>query len=164
MKKLSQINPIQHPSNLKTRKRVGRGPGAGQGKTAGRGANGAGSRSSGHNHQRFEGGRAPMLRRMPKYAGFKSLKKSFYALVNVAELAEIPAGTDVNIEFFFFNGLFDRKHPRIKVLGDGEIEVALKVQAHSFSKNAKEKIEKAGGSCIIVEEPFWKLLATEENM
>lgn len=161
---MSQINPIQHPSNLKTRKRVGRGPGAGQGKTAGRGSNGAGKRSSGHNHQRFEGGRIPMLRRMPKFAGMKSMKKLFFALVNIDELADIPEGTEVNIEFFFFNGMFDRKHPKIKVLGDGEITKPLTVHAHAFSKSAQEKIEKAGGTCVVVHEPFWKLLSIEENL
>lgn len=161
---MSQINPIQHPSTLKKRKRVGRGQAAGQGTTCGRGDKGAGKRSGNNNHPRFEGGRIPVLRRMPKFSGMKSLKKSFYSIINVDELAEIPEGTEANIEFFFFNGLFDRKHPKIKVLGKGEIDKPLTVYAHAFSKSAQQKIEKAGGTCIVVHEPYWKLLGIEENL
>jgi large subunit ribosomal protein L15 len=138
---LSPAKGSKHP-----RKRVGRGPGSGTGKTAGRGEKGQKSRS-GHTHRAgFEGGQMPLVRRVPK-RGFTNIFKVEYAVVNLAQLAELPGEmTDVTPEVLVNQGLVRSGKP-VKVLGDGEIGKALKVTANKFSKSARAKIEAAGGSC-----------------
>ncbi len=139
--KLHTISPAD--GSKKTRKRVGRGPGSGVGKTSGRGHNGQKSRRGYSRRLGFEGGQMPLVRRVPK-RGFKNAFRTVYAVVNLRDLAEFEG--DVTPESLMANGLV-HKGELIKILGDGEIEIALKVTAHRFSKSARQKIEAAGGTC-----------------
>ena len=129
-------------------KRVGRGPGSGHGKTAGRGNKGQKSRS-GYRHQRgFEGGQMPLHRRVPK-RGFTNIFRVEYEIVNLADLDRFEAGASVNPETLAASRL-TRKNRPVKILGDGKIEKALTVSAHKFSASAKAGIEAAGGRCEVL--------------
>jgi len=130
------------------RKRVGRGPGSGHGKTAGRGNKGQQSRT-GYRHQRgFEGGQMPLHRRLPK-RGFTNIFRVEYDIVNLRDLAAFDAGDAVNPEILVAARL-TRKNRPVKILGDGELQKALTVSAHKFSASAKASIEKAGGRCEVL--------------
>ncbi len=128
----------------KTRRRVGRGPGSGRGKTAGRGEKGQRSRSGYSSQRGFEGGQMPLHRRLPK-RGFVNIFRKEYRTVNVARLNGLKAGTTVTLEILQNAGLVKKGRDDIKILGHGDLTVALTVQAHKFSKSAVEKIEAAGG-------------------
>src|SRR5690242_4127830 len=130
------------------RKRVGRGPGSGNGKTAGRGYKGAQSRSGWKYKRGFEGGQMPLHRRVPK-RGFTNIFKAEYNVVNLEKLAALGE-TTITLEVLKNAGLVKRG-PLVKVLGDGELKSALTVHAHKFSKSAQEKIEKAGGKVEVVQ-------------
>jgi len=131
-----------------SRKRVGRGPGSGHGKTAGRGSKGQKSRS-GYSHLRgFEGGQMPLHRRLPK-RGFTNIFRRPYDPVNLSNLAPFSAGQEVTPELLHSRGLTG-KNSLVKILGGGEIAKALIVRAHKFSASARAKIEKAGGRCEVV--------------
>jgi large subunit ribosomal protein L15 len=127
----------------KDRKRVGRGPGSGLGKTAGRGEKGQKSRSGYSRRAGFEGGQMPLIRRVPK-RGFTNIFRTEYTVVNLAQLAGLEG--EIGPELLASKGLV-RAGRRLKVLGDGEVESALTVRAHKFSKSARAKIEAAGGTC-----------------
>lgn len=127
------------------RKRVGRGPGSGLGKTAGRGEKGQKSRSGYSRRPGFEGGQMPLVRRVPK-RGFTNVFRTEYAVVNVGDLAEGAAGSEITPESLAAAGLVRRGKP-LKILGDGEIGRAVNVKAHAFSASARAKIEGAGGAC-----------------
>lgn len=127
------------------RKRVGRGPGSGLGKTAGRGEKGQKSRSGYSRRPGFEGGQMPLVRRVPK-RGFTNVFRVEYAVINVGDLAEGSTGSEVTPESLAAAGLVRRGKP-LKVLGDGEIGRAVQVKAHAFSASARAKIEAAGGAC-----------------
>ncbi len=130
------------------RKRVGRGPGSGHGKTAGRGNKGQKSRS-GYRHQRgFEGGQMPLHRRLPK-RGFTNIFRVEYDIVNIGDLDRFDAGTAVNPAALAELRLA-RRNRLVKILGDGELKKALTVSAHKFSASAKARIEAAGGSCEVL--------------
>ena len=131
------------------KKRVGRGPGSGHGKTAGRGHKGQGSRS-GYRHQRgFEGGQMPLHRRVPK-RGFTNIFRIEYDIVNLGDLAErFEAGASVTPETLATARLSRKSRP-VKILGDGELKKALNVSAHKFSASAKARIEAAGGRCEVL--------------
>ena len=128
-----------------TRKRVGRGPGSGNGKTAGRGNKGAQSRS-GYSYKRgFEGGQMPLHRRLPK-RGFTNIFRSEYAVINLDQLeALFDAGTDVTPEVLHGRGLAQGTQ-KIKVLGRGDLTKTLNIKAHKFSGAAATKIQAAGGT------------------
>jgi large subunit ribosomal protein L15 len=145
--KLHDLKPARGSKHA--RKRLGRGPGSGTGKTAGRGEKGQKSRS-GHSHRiGFEGGQMPLVRRVPK-RGFTNIWRTVYTIVNVEELEKVfageAAGQDVTPDALVARGLVRSGRP-VKVLGVGEVGRALKVKAHRFSKSARAKIEAAGGSC-----------------
>ena len=130
------------------RKRVGRGPGSGHGKTSGRGHKGQGSRS-GYRHQRsFEGGQMPLHRRVPK-RGFTNIFRVEYDVVNLVDLDRFEAGASVTPETLAVARL-SRKSRLVKILGNGEIKKALNVSAHKFSASAKARIEAAGGRCEVL--------------
>jgi large subunit ribosomal protein L15 len=129
---------------VKNRFRVGRGPGSGNGKTAGRGSKGAKSRSGYSRRRGFEGGQMPLIRRLPK-RGFTNIFARDVATVNVGELNRFPEGTVVTPALLVQNGVVRKRHDAIKVLGDGELKKKLVVEAHAFSAGAKAKIEAAGG-------------------
>jgi len=139
--KVHHLRPAPGAHTPKTR--VGRGEGS-KGKTAGRGTKGSGARQN--VPANFEGGQMPIHMRLPKLKGFKNPFKVSYQVVNVARLAELfPDGGDVRVEDLIEMGAV-RDGQLVKVLGNGELAVALTVSAHAFSASAKEKIEKAGGS------------------
>jgi large subunit ribosomal protein L15 len=146
---LSNLRPpkgAKHP-----RKRVGRGPGSGHGKTASRGSKGAKSRSGFRFKRGFEGGQTPLHRRVPK-RGFHNPFRVEYAVVNLDTLGEIfEAGTAVTPELLRERGIVRDRTAAIKVLGRGEISKALTVHAHKFSGSAAEKIAAAGGKAEVVE-------------
>ena len=129
------------------RKRVGRGPGSGWGKTAGRGENGQNSRSGGGVRPGFEGGQMPLIRRIPK-RGFTNINRVEYQVVNVRDLDRFEG--DVTVDGLKAAGLVGSLRKPVKILGQGEIEKSLQVTAHAFTKSAQAKIEAAGGSVSLV--------------
>ncbi len=141
--KLAGLKP--EPGSTKRKKRIGRGPGSGHGKTSGRGHTGAGQHSAPRHDARFEGGQMPFYRRIPK-RGFVNPTRKEYAAVNIGDLAELDAAV-VTIELLRERGLVGRSES-VKILGGGELGRALSVTAHAFSKTAREKIEKAGGKAV----------------
>ena len=139
--KLHELSPAK--GSKQKRKRVGRGPGSGLGKTAGRGEKGQKSRTGYSSRPGFEGGQMPLVRRVPK-RGFTNIFKTEYSVVNVGELAELEG--EVSPEVLVRRGLVRSGRP-VKVLGEGELGKALRVTANKFSKSARAKIEAAGGTC-----------------
>ncbi len=141
--KLHHLRPAPGAKTEKTR--VGRGEGS-KGKTAGRGTKGSGARKN--VPANFEGGQMPMHMRIPKLKGFKNPFRVEYQVVNVARLGELfPKGGTVTIEDLVEAGAV-REGALVKVLGTGDIAVALNVTAHAFSASAKDKLAKAGGSAV----------------
>ena len=146
------LNNLRPPKGAKhAKRRVGRGPGSGHGKTASRGHKGAKSRS-GHRFKRgFEGGQMPLHRRVPK-RGFHNPFRVEYAVVNLDTLAEVfEAGSSVTPELLRERGLVRKAKSKIKVLGRGDITKKLTVQAHKFSGKAAEKIAAVGGSVEVLQ-------------
>ena len=139
--KLHELSPAT--GSRHKRKRVGRGPGSGVGKTAGRGSKGQKSRSGHSRRYGFEGGQMPLVRRVPK-RGFTNLFRTRYEVVNVRQLNDFEG--DVTPERLAESGLVRVGLP-VKVLGDGDIGRAVTVVAHRFSRSARAKIEAAGGRC-----------------
>jgi large subunit ribosomal protein L15 len=139
--KLHDLSPA--PGSKQARKRVGRGPGSGLGKTAGRGHKGGQSRSGYRQRPGFEGGQMPLIRRVPK-RGFTNDFRVEYAVVNVGKLEGL--GKVVTPELLAERGLVHARMP-VKILAAGEISTAVTVSAHKFSVAAKAKIESAGGRC-----------------
>ena len=134
------------PGSTHSRKRVGRGPGSGHGKTAGRGMNGQYSRSGGGKGPGFEGGQTPLARRLPKLPGFTNINRVEYIPVNVSRLEEkFEAGDVVDGESLKAKRIIKHADDLVKVLGDGEITKALTVKVDKVSKSAQAKIEAAGG-------------------
>jgi len=132
----------------KKRKRVGRGPGSGNGVTAGRGEKGQKSRSGYSRKRGFEGGQMPLIRRVPK-RGFHNPFRVEYETVNVSRLAELE-GDEFTPESLLASNVVRKRTAPVKILGDGEISRKVTVSAHKFSKSAKEKIEAAGGKAIVI--------------
>jgi large subunit ribosomal protein L15 len=142
MTELHNLRPA--PGSTKKRKRVGRGPGSGTGKTSGRGQKGQKARSGGSVRVGFEGGQMPLQRRIPK-GGFTPLNRVEYQVVNVRALEELE-DAEITPEVLRKRGLIGSLREPVKVLGTGELTRAVKVSAHAFSGSAQEKIEGAGGS------------------
>lgn len=140
--KLHDLSPAV--GSTQSRKRVGRGPGSGLGKTAGRGHKGQGSRAGSRMVPGFEGGQMPLVRRVPKRGFNNATFRVEYAVVNLDQLADL--GGEVTPELLREKGIVRGRKP-IKVLGDGELKKAVRVVAHKFSKSARAKIEAAGGRC-----------------
>ena len=143
---LGRLHPA--PGAKRPRKRVGRGPGSGQGKAAGRGHKGRGSRSGGNTPPGYEGGQMPLQRRLPK-RGFRPVTRVEYAIVNLGQLTGFPAGSTVGPEELREHGLVRGRRP-VKCLADGALDRALTVRAHAFSKQARERIAAAGGSTEVL--------------
>lgn len=146
MKNLSNLRAPKQANRNK--KRIGRGMGSGTGKTSGRGHKGQGSRSGSRLMRGFEGGQMPLHRRLPK-RGFTNIFRTEYTVLNLDRLAELGE-KELTIEKLAELGLVKRRSDLVKVLGNGELKVAVTVHAHKFSKAAQEKIEKAGGKAIVV--------------
>lgn len=145
--KLHHLRPAE--GSKKRKIRVGRGEGGRRGKTAGRGTKGLKARSK--VRQGFEGGQTPLQRRIPKLKGFNNPNRVEFTVVNVGRLAEFDADTTVSPDELREAGIA-KKRGKIKVLGQGDIDVALTVKAHAFSIGAADKIKAAGGSIEIIEE------------
>jgi large subunit ribosomal protein L15 len=134
----------------KPKRRIGRGPGSGHGKTSTRGAKGQGSRTGYSSLRVFEGGQMPLVRRIPK-RGFHNRFADSVAVVNLAVLEKhFASGDEVNAEALEGKGLLAGRYDKLKILGDGELSKKLKVVAHGFSGSAREKIEKAGGEAVVL--------------
>src|SRR5262245_50976328 len=134
------------------RKRVGRGPGSGLGKTAARGHKGWGQRSGTSRRPGYEGGQMPIYRRVPKRGFTNARFRTEYTIVNVEQLESFPDGAVVDLAAVLSHGLTSKVSNLLKVLGDGKLEKKLTVRAQKFSKSAAEKIKKAGGSLVELEE------------
>ena len=140
--KLNSISPL--PGSTKTRKRVGRGHGSGLGKSAGRGDKGAGQRSGFKRRAWFEGGQMPLARRLPM-RGFKNIFKKEFQIVNIDSIEALGL-EEVNAQTLMDNGLIRSAFKPVKILGNGDVKSKINLTATIFSKSAKEKIEKAGGT------------------
>jgi large subunit ribosomal protein L15 len=146
--KLHELSPAA--GSTKERKRIGRGAGSGQGKTAGKGHKGQKARAGRGMRPGFEGGQMPLQRRIPK-RGFNNIFRTEMAIVNVAALeANYDAGAVVTIDSLIEKGLVKKVLDGVKVLGYGELSKALTVQANAISESAKQKIEAAGGKIEVI--------------
>ena len=145
-----KLHELKAPAgSTKNRKRRGRGTATGQGKTGGRRMNGQNSRSGGGVRLGFEGGQMPLYRRLPK-RGFNNKWATVYATLNVSDLNRFEAGTEVTPELLKEVGLTKKVVDGIKILGNGNLEKALTVKAHKFTKVAEEKISAAGGKAEVI--------------
>ncbi|PIE65904.1 MAG: 50S ribosomal protein L15 [Deltaproteobacteria bacterium] len=147
MNELSNLRPPEGAH--KSRKRIGRGPGSGNGKTAGRGQKGQKARAASKKRPGFEGGQMPIYRRLPA-RGFRPMNKKVWAIVNVVDLNEFDAGTEITPELLHAEGFIRKATDAVKILGDGELTVALDVRAHKFSKSAEDKIKARGGNVEVI--------------
>lgn len=144
---LQDLRPAKGAKVKKTR--VGRGQASGLGKTSGRGHGGQKSRTGGGVRLGFEGGQLPIYRRLPK-RGFSNARfKTEYAILNIGDLAELGL-EEITPEVLVEQGIIKKLYDGLKILGDGEIDQALTVKAHKFTKSAVEKIEKAGGKAEVI--------------
>src|SRR4030042_4158893 len=134
----------------KPRKRIGRGPGSGHGKTSGKGHKGSLSRAGSGGKVGYEGGQMPLFRRLPKrgFSNYRFIRR--YEIVNVSQLDRFEDGSDVDIKTLFRAGLVDSTSSKVKVLGDGELTKKLNVSVHKFSKAAQDKILSCGGVVKVV--------------
>jgi large subunit ribosomal protein L15 len=145
--KLHELKPAE--GSRKERKRLGRGIGSGQGKTAGKGHKGQNARSGGGVRLGFEGGQTPLYRRLPK-RGFTNFARKEYAIVNLDTLNRFVDGTEVTPELLIESGVVSNEKAGIKILAKGTLEKKLTVKAHKFSSAAKEAIEAAGGNTEVI--------------
>ena len=143
---LSNLHPAKN--SRKDRKRVGRGPGSGRGKTAGRGTKGQKSISGYSRKRSFEGGQMPLSRRVPK-RGFTNIFKKEYKEINLDRLERISKNK-IQLKDFVDAGFLRNESQAVKVLGRGELTSAKEIHAHKFTRSAQEKIKKAGGKAIII--------------
>ncbi|WP_066072355.1 50S ribosomal protein L15 [Neobacillus soli] len=145
--KLHELKPTE--GSRKERKRLGRGIGSGQGKTAGKGHKGQNARSGGGVRLGFEGGQTPLFRRLPK-RGFTNFARKEFAIVNLDTLNRFEEGTEVTPELLIESGVVSNEKAGIKILAKGNVEKKLTVKAHKFSSAAKEAIEAAGGNTEVI--------------
>lgn len=145
--KLHELTAVE--GSTKERKRIGRGHGSGQGKTAGKGHKGQKARSGGSIRPGFEGGQMPLQRRIPK-RGFKNIFAKKVISINVEELEKFGEGSVVDANELINMGLIKRDFDKIKILGNGNLTKNLTVKAQMFSKSAIEKIESAGGKAEVI--------------
>ena len=145
--KIHDLSPLR--GLRKRKKRVGRGPGSGHGKTSCRGHKGQKSRSGGNIPSGFEGGQMPIQRRLPK-RGFTNIFKKNYTLINIKDLMRFGKNSNLDMEALRNAGLVKRERDRVKLLGNGEISYPVVIKVHKVSKAAREKIEAAGGRVEVV--------------
>jgi large subunit ribosomal protein L15 len=143
---LSNLHPAK--KSRKNRKRIGRGPGSGYGKTAGRGTKGQKSISGYSRKRGFEGGQMPLHRRVPK-RGFTNIFRKEYSVVNLARLEKM-AKDEITIKDLVEAGLIKKETDRVKILGQGDMASSKTIHAHKFSQCAQKKIEEAGGKAVLV--------------
>ena len=131
-----------------TRQRVGRGTGSGNGKTSGRGHKGRGQRSGGSRRAGYEGGQMPIYRQVPKRGFTNARFRTDYTILNVGLLDAFEDGATVDLDGILAKGLASKNTELLKLLGNGDLSTKLTVRAQRFSKTAREKIEKAGGTVV----------------
>ena len=147
----STLNTLKSNSGARKKKlRKGRGIAAGQGASCGFGMRGQKSRSGRPTRPGFEGGQMPLYRRVPKLKHFEIINQKNFSVINITKLNEFKDEEIVNLDSLVKKGLLFKPKFPLKILGNGDLKVKLKVQAHAFTKNAKEKIENAGGSCELI--------------
>lgn len=149
---MAGINTLRpDPGSTHKTKRIGRGPGSGHGKTAGRGNKGMWSRSGSSQKRGFEGGQMPLHRRMPKRGFTNAVFKKSFSTVNVGDLGKFDEGSKIGPQELVDAGVIRRLEKNgLRVLGDGQVDRALHVSAHYFTEGAREKITKAGGTCEVI--------------
>jgi len=140
-----------HAGSKKARKRIGRGPGSGHGKTATMGNKGQKARAGASKGKGFEGGQMPLTRRIPK-RGFKNPFRKEYAIIKVGDLQAFQGRAEVGLEDFMESGLVDRVKDGVKLLGNGDIDFALKVKVHKASQQAIDKIRAQGGEVEVAQQ------------
>ncbi len=145
--RLNELSPA--PGSVKDVKRIGRGHGSGNGKTAGKGHKGQNARSGGGVRPGFEGGQMPLYRRLPK-RGFTNIFAKSYVEVKISDLEKFDNGTEITAEFLKENGVIKKIKDGIVILGNGEITKKLTVKAVRFTASAKSKIEAAGGKAEVI--------------
>ncbi|MBD2137447.1 50S ribosomal protein L15 [Anabaena sp. FACHB-1237] len=145
--RLNDLKPQK--GSKKRRKRVGRGISAGQGASAGLGMRGQKSRSGSSTRPGFEGGQQPLYRRIPKLKGFPLINRKIYTTINVEKLSSLPPHSEVTVDSLLAAGILTACKGQLKILGNGELTVPLKVKAAAFTGSARAKIEAAGGSCEV---------------
>ena len=145
---LNSLKPNNGSRKKKLRK--GRGIAAGQGASCGFGMRGQKSRSGRSTRPGFEGGQMPLYRRVPKLKHFQIINQKSFSIINLSKLNDFKENDIVNLDSLVKKGLLYKPKYPLKILGSGEIKVKLKVEAHAFTKSAKEKIESLGGSCEII--------------
>ena len=149
---MSGIHSLKpNPGSTHKTKRIGRGPGTGHGKTAGRGSKGMWSRSGSHQKRGFEGGQMPLHRRLPKRGFSNAIFKKAFSTVHISQLGKFENDSKVGPAELIAAGVLRRvAKSGLRVLGDGQIDRALHVSAHHFTEAAREKITKAGGTCEVI--------------
>jgi large subunit ribosomal protein L15 len=149
---MSGINTLRpDPGSTHKTKRIGRGPGSGRGKTAGRGNKGMWSRSGSSQKRGFEGGQMPLHRRLPKRGFTNAPFKKKFSTINVSELAKFDKESKIGPPELIAAGILRKiEKDGLRVLGDGQIDRALHISAHYFTEGAREKITKAGGTCEVI--------------
>jgi large subunit ribosomal protein L15 len=143
---LNNLHPVKN--SRKSKRRVGRGPGSGRGKTSGRGMKGQKSLAGYSKKRGFEGGQMPLSRRIPK-RGFTNIFRQEYCIVNLSRLAKMNK-VEVTLKDFLEAGIIKKETEKLKILGQGEMDSAKTIHAHSFSQSAQKKIEDAGGKVIVI--------------
>ncbi|MEM7758172.1 MAG: 50S ribosomal protein L15 [Cyanobacteria bacterium P01_A01_bin.40] len=146
--KLENLSPKE--GSKRRKRRVGRGIAAGQGASCGFGMRGQKSRSGTGTKAGFEGGQMPLYRRVPKLKHFTLINQKHYTIINVEALSSLPNNAEVTLESLIESGILTSNDGPLKVLGNGELSVALKIKAAVFTKSAVRKIEAAGGSCEVI--------------
>ncbi|MGD1951139.1 MAG: 50S ribosomal protein L15 [Leptolyngbyaceae cyanobacterium] len=146
--RLEDVQP--KAGSKRRRRRLGRGIAAGQGATCGFGMRGQKARSGRPTRPGFEGGQLPLYRRIPKLKHFPIVNQKVFTVLNVSRLAELSAGSEVTMDSLIEAGIITSNDGPLKILGDGDLSIALTVKAAAFTKSAKAKIEAAGGTCEIV--------------
>ena len=146
-----RLNDAKPQDGSRRRKRrIGRGISAGQGASRGFGMRGQKSRSGSDTRPGFEGGQMPLYRRVPKLKHFPIVNPTYYTVINVSRLNDLASGSEVTLESLMIEGIVTANDGPLKILGDGELSVALTVKAAAFTQSAKTKIEAAGGTCEVV--------------
>ncbi|MBU1486917.1 50S ribosomal protein L15 [bacterium] len=145
-----ELNNLEVPEGArKKKKRIGRGPGSGTGKTSGKGHKGQLARSGAKRKPYFEGGQMPLTRRVPK-RGFNNINRVEYQIVNLARLSHLKEETEVNPDFLYEAGLIKKKNLPVKILGEGKIGIPLIIATDKISVQAKTKVEAVGGRVEIL--------------
>jgi large subunit ribosomal protein L15 len=145
--RLEDVSPKE--GSKRRRRRVGRGIAAGQGASCGFGMRGQKSRSGRSTRPGFEGGQLPLYRRIPKLKHFPIVNRKSYTTINVSQLASLSPNTEVTLDSLMEAGIITANNGPLKILGNGELNVALNVKAAAFTTSARSKIEEAGGSCEV---------------